>query len=63
MRHVSVQDVAWISSACGVAQLGYGLNQHRVRRGSVEGCDVAQLRMGPDSIRVQLGSVRYGMAQ
>ena len=58
VRHDSVQDVAWLSSACGVAQLGYGVNQHRVRRGSVEGCDVAQLRMGPGSVRVQPGSVR-----
>ncbi len=42
VRHDSVQDVAWLSSACGVAQLVYGMNQHRVRRGSVEGCDLAQ---------------------
>jgi hypothetical protein len=53
VRHDSVQDVAWLSSARGVAQLGYGVNQHRVWRGSVKGCDVAQLRMGR-------GSVEYG---
>ena len=58
VRHDSVQDVAWLSSACGVAQLGYGQNQHRVRRGSVEGCVVAQLRMGPGSVKVQPGSVK-----
>jgi hypothetical protein len=37
----SVQGVAWLCSACGVAQLGYGVNQHRVQSGSDEGCDVA----------------------
>jgi hypothetical protein len=37
---------AWLISACGVALLGCGVNQYRVRRGSVEGCDMAQLMMG-----------------
>jgi hypothetical protein len=27
VRYDSVQGVAWLSSACGVAQLGYGVNQ------------------------------------
>ena len=54
----SVQGVAWLCSACGVAQLGYGVNQHRVQSGSDEGCDVAQLRMGRGSVRVRPGSVR-----
>jgi hypothetical protein len=58
VRHDSVLDVAWLSSACGVAQLGYGVNQQRVRRGSVKGCDVDQLRMGRGSVRVRPGSVR-----
>ncbi len=64
VRHDSVQDVAWLSSAFGVAQLGYSVNQYRVRRGSVEGCDVAELRMARGSLRVRPGSVRvlYGSA-
>jgi hypothetical protein len=41
-----------------VAQPGCGVNQYRVRRGSVEGCDVALLRMGCGSVRVQCGSVQ-----
>jgi hypothetical protein len=36
VRHDSVQVAAWIIAACGVAQLGCGVNQYRVRRGSVE---------------------------
>jgi hypothetical protein len=54
----SVQGVAWLCSACGVAQLGYSVNQHRVQSGSDEGCDVAQLRMGHGSVRVRPSSVR-----
>jgi hypothetical protein len=62
VRHDSVQGVAWLCSACGVAQLGYGVNQHRVQSGSDEGCDVAQLRMGHGSVRVRPSSVwvRHG---
>ena len=64
VRHDSVQGVAWLYSACGVAQLGYGVNQHRVQSGSDEGCDVAQLRMGHGSVRVRPSSVsvRHGSA-
>ncbi len=36
LRHDSVQDAAWLISACGVAQLGCGANQYMVRHGSVE---------------------------
>ncbi len=36
LRHDSVQVAVWLISACGVAQLGCGVNQYRVRRGSVE---------------------------
>ncbi len=36
LRHDSVEGTAWHISACGVAQLGCGVNQYRVRRGSVE---------------------------
>jgi hypothetical protein len=34
--HDSVQGAAWLISACGVAQLGCGVNQYMVRHGSVE---------------------------
>ena len=64
VRHDSVQGMAWLCSACGVAQLGYCVNQHRVQSGSDEGCDVAQLRMGHGSVRVRPSSVsvRHGSA-
>jgi hypothetical protein len=57
--HGSVQGAAWLSSGCSVAQLGCGLAQYRVRRGSVEGCRVAQMRVWCGSVdSVQHGSVR-----
>jgi hypothetical protein len=36
LRHDSVQGAARLISACGVAQLGRGVNQYRVRCGSIE---------------------------
>ncbi len=33
----SVQVAMWLISSCGVAQPGCGMNQYRVRLGSVEG--------------------------
>jgi hypothetical protein len=56
VRHDSFQGAAWLISACGVAQLGCGVNQYRVPHGSVEGCNVAQLRM-------ERGSVGCGLAR
>jgi hypothetical protein len=40
----SVPGAAKFSSGCSVAQLGCGVPQYRVWRGSVEGCGVAQLK-------------------
>ncbi len=37
VRRDSVQVATWLISACGVAQLGCGVNQYRVRLGLVEG--------------------------
>jgi hypothetical protein len=53
VRHDTVKGAAWLISACGVAQLGCGVNQYRVRCSSDEGCDMAQLRMGRGLVRVQ----------
>jgi hypothetical protein len=50
--------VAWLILVCGVAQLGCGVIQYRVRRGSVEWCKVAQLRTGRGLVMVRPGSVR-----
>ncbi len=59
VQHGSVQGAAWLSSGCGVAQLGCSVAQYRVRRGSVEGCGVAHMRVRCGSVdRVQHGSVR-----
>ncbi len=59
VRHVSVQGAEWLSSGCNEAQLGCGVAQYRVWRGSVEGCGIAQLKMRHVSVdRVRLGSVR-----
>ncbi len=59
VRCGSVQGAAWLSSGCGMAQLGCSVAQYRVRRGSGEGRGVAQLRVHRGSVdRVQLGSVR-----
>ncbi len=55
LRHDSVQGAAWLISACGVAQLGWGVNQYRVRRGSVE--DGAWLSKG--GARLSMGAAWY----